>query len=92
MGAGVFPNITLTPFTLVEGNAERLSFVPKFSPKTDTIDPGATFRVKAKLAALSTAFTAGPLPTGNPTVLLFTPATVTTTGSTPRGASAGTKK
>ena len=92
MGAGVVPNRTVSPFTVVEGNELRLSCEPKFAPNIDTNEPGAAVPDEAKLAPLSNLPMAGAVPTGRVAVLLFTPPTVRITGSTPTGALDGTKK
>src|SRR5581483_6093079 len=92
IGTAVVPNSTLTPFELVAGNAAKLFCDPKFAPKTDTIDPGATVLDDPKLAPFTTDPTAGAVPTGRLSGRLDTPATVTITGSIPRATSFGIPK
>src|SRR5579872_5590147 len=92
IGAAVLPNRTLTPATVVEGNADALVCDPKLAPNTETIEPAATTPEEPKLAPFRTAPMAGAVPTGKLCGRLATLPTVTTTGSIPIGALLGTPK
>src|SRR6516225_5190837 len=92
IGTAVPLNSTLTLLKVVAGNADRLSLLPKFAPKTDVMEPGATGFPALKLALFTTDAIAGPWPTGSRTEFVFTPLMVPTTGCMPGVVANGTVK